>query len=84
VRKPPPDTKDARMLRDLEERSSCLTWWLLDTGWACGGVATDARGIIRDGAPIFRKLFGQALAVIVARGRYRVERTEADDGSPIR
>jgi hypothetical protein len=47
-------------------------WWLLDTGWACGGVATRA-GVIVDGAPIFRRLLGQRFAAVVLAGHYRYE-----------
>lgn len=44
------------------------TYWI-NTGWATGGVLVDKNGIIVDGAPIFRKLFGQKLAdVTVIKG----------------
>ena len=34
--------------------------YLLDTKWACGLIIVKD-GIVIDGAPIFRKLFGQSL-----------------------
>lgn len=39
-------------------------------GWACGGVAVDKRGIIRDGAPIYRRLIGQKVDALFNRGGY--------------
>jgi hypothetical protein len=63
------------MLRDLEARAmGPLAWYWLDAGFGCGGVGVDAAGIIREAAPIFRRLVGQALKAVVARGRYRAER----------
>jgi hypothetical protein len=45
--------------------SSTLTnktsWFQLDTGWACGGVEVNEKGLIVSGAPIFRKLIGQSM-----------------------
>ena len=37
-----------------------MTEHLLDTKWACGLIIV-RDGIIVDGAPIFRKLFGQSI-----------------------
>ena len=34
-------------------------WILHDTGWACGGVCVDRRGIVIDSCPIFRKMIGR-------------------------
>lgn len=42
----------------------------LDTGWACGGILVRG-GVIVGGAPIFRKLCGQVLSTVLARGRYK-------------
>jgi len=44
-----------------------MTWYWLDTGWGCGAVGVDETGIIRDGAPIFKKLLGQALGNLPAK-----------------
>jgi len=40
-----------------------MTEHLLDTKWACGLIIV-RDGIIVDGAPIFRKLFGQSIGKI--------------------
>ena len=37
-----------------------MTEYLLDTKWACGLIIV-RDGIIVDGAPIFRKFFGQSI-----------------------
>jgi len=37
-----------------------MTEYLLDTKWACGLIIV-RDGTIVDGAPIFRKLFGQSI-----------------------
>lgn len=35
-----------------------LHW--IDTGWGCGGILSH-EGIVRQGAPIFKRLFGVSL-----------------------
>jgi hypothetical protein len=47
-----------------------MTLWQLDTLWGCGGVWVDDAGRIVDGAPIFRRLLGQRLDIVIQRGRY--------------
>lgn len=44
-------------------------WHLVDSGYACAGVAVTERGVIIEAAPIFRKLVGQRLAVVLTRYR---------------
>lgn len=34
------------------------SWYLLDTGWACGGIHVK-NNIVIESAPIFRKFLGQ-------------------------
>lgn len=43
------------------------SWYLLDTGYACGAVIVNEAGVIVGGAPIFRKLYGLAVAALPAR-----------------
>lgn len=38
-----------------------LRWYWIDTRWGCGGVGVDAAGVVKEGAPIFRKLLGERL-----------------------
>lgn len=32
-----------------------MIWFWVNVPYACGGIATDERGIVRDAAPIFRR-----------------------------
>ena len=54
------------------------SYWL-DTGWGCGLIRCNEHGVITDGAPIFRKLIGQALAHVLLNGRrYKSEALSVD------
>ena len=45
-------------------------FWLVDTGWACGGVDT-VDGVVVNAPPVFRKFIG--LKISSLQQRYRVE-----------
>lgn len=49
-----------------------LRWVLVKSRYACAGVGVDSEGIIRDAAPIYRKLIGQRLDDILRHKGYRV------------
>ena len=38
-----------------------LRLYWVDTGWGCGGLLVDEKGIVRDSAPIFRRFLGQSI-----------------------
>lgn len=51
-------------------------WFWLDTPYACGGLWTDAAGIVRGGCPIYAKYWtGRPLNDVIQelrrRGRFR-------------
>lgn len=48
-------------------------WYLLDTGWACGGVRVDDDGRIVEAAPVYRRFLWQRLSDVVAEGDYKAE-----------
>lgn len=45
-------------------------WWWLSTHYGTGGVRT-VDGMIVEGAPIFKSLFGQDLDTVVQKGGYK-------------
>jgi hypothetical protein len=49
-----------------------LAWFWLDTTYACGGVAADAAGIVREAAPIYRRVaMGRPLNDVIRAMRRR-------------
>lgn len=54
-----------------------MTWLWLNTPWACGGVACDAAGVVRECAPIFRRTcMGRPLNAVIRRWRRVGQRVE--------
>lgn len=51
-------------------------WYMLDTRWACGAVRVEG-GQIVEGAPIFRRMFGQVISLRAwGRAGYKFTRLE--------
>lgn len=44
-------------------------WFLLDTGWGCGGIEVNRKGVIVHTAPIFGKLIGCKFAKLPRKYR---------------
>jgi hypothetical protein len=66
------------MVEGLEPAKAALgagesLWWL-DTGWACGAVIANEKGVIVDSAPIFKKPQGLWLEGLPRK--YRVEKVK--------
>ena len=45
-------------------------WYWINTGWGCGGIEANRRGVVINGAPIFRSLRGQTVEHL--RGSYEI------------
>jgi hypothetical protein len=47
-----------------------LWWFWFDTGYACGALVVDAKGVVVDSAPIYRRRFvGHRFRDIERQGR---------------
>jgi hypothetical protein len=47
-----------------------VTWFLIDTTYACAGIATDATGRVVAAAPVYRRLaMGRSLNDVIRRLR---------------
>jgi len=55
-------------------------WYWIDSGWGCGGVRVDGKGIVVEGAPIFWKFKGNHLQKLASYHGYKIKKINKKNG----